>query len=143
MTCHHSDGDPNCSSTRSSWEAEQRQRKAAENAAQRELEYARTPDKTKYEIAQFERVSSHIVMKVLYPNCKLCSYEGNKVLVFLNVPEDQMVHWREIDPHFRDPKNQPAKHQAPTPAARFPANAEGWRDAIEYAQSKVRRQLGG
>jgi hypothetical protein len=96
----------------------------------------KTPDKKSWEVEDFHRVGPHLVLKVRYPNCVLCSYEGNKVLVFLDTPEEVVVRWREIDPHFRDPKIKIAKHQAPTPAARFPASAEGWKDAIAYATSK-------
>jgi len=95
-----------------------------------------TPDAEKYQVEDVLRVGNHLVMKVLYPNCTKCSYEGNKVMVFLNVSEKEVLKWRKIDPHFRDPKTQLNPRDAPGPAARFPANPEGWNDAIEYAKSK-------
>ena len=117
------------------------QREADQAAASRrsELEYAKalTPDATKYEIVDLDRVGAHLVVKVRYPNCTRCSYEGNKVLVFLNVTEKQALLWREIDPHFRPPDKLIRPHQAPSPAARFPASPEGWRDALQYAKSAV------
>lgn len=100
--------------------------------------YARTPDMDKYEIEDFARVGRHVVLKVRYPNCSKCSYEGNKVMVFLNVSEAEMLRWRRIDPHFRDPKLECPKTSAPSPAARFPASAEGWGDALSYAQGKLK-----
>jgi hypothetical protein len=75
-------------------------------------------------------------MKVLYPNCSKCAYEGNKVMVFLNVNEVDVLRWRKIDPHFRDPKTSRSSKEAPPPAARFPASKEGWADALAYANSK-------
>lgn len=138
MTCHHGPNDPNCSSHPSNVAARQSEYREQERVR---LEVAaRTPDKEKYEILDFLRVGDHVVLKVLYPNCSKCSYEGAKVMVFLNVTEAQMLKWKEIDPHFRDPKHQPAKHEAPGPAARFPASSEGWQDAVSYAKTKTPRR---
>lgn len=97
-----------------------------------------SPDNTKYEIVEIVRISEHVVLKVLYPNCSKCSYEGNKVMVFLNVSETQLVKWRSIDPHFREGSS--TDREAPSPTARFPASVEGWDDAIQYARSKVGRR---
>jgi hypothetical protein len=106
-----------------------------------------TPDKQKYEIEEVQQVGPHLVMKVKYPNCSSCAYEGNKVMVFLNCSPLDAMRWREIDPHFRAPVKSPgaptshsiteAKKKAPSPAARFPASAEGWTDAITYANGKL------
>lgn len=135
MTCHHQPGDPSCSSHPSNVEA---RRYEYEQERAREAEVAaRTPDKTQYEIEEFERVGAHVVMKVRYPNCVKCAFEGSKVMVFFNISEAQMLRWKEIDPHFRDPQRQPARHEAPSPAARFPASPEGWRDALAYANTKT------
>lgn len=94
------------------------------------------PDKKNYSIVDVERVGPHVVLKVFYPNCSACSYEGNKVMVFLNILEKDILKWREIDPHFRGPTK--IATEAPSPAARFPANAEGWSDAIAYAHGKIK-----
>ena len=96
-----------------------------------------TPDAEKYSIEEIERVGPHLVLKVKYPNCRACSFEGNKVIVYLNVGELQAMKWKKIDPHFKDPKGKTAATEAPSPAARFPASAEGWADAISYARSKA------
>ncbi len=125
MICRHGPGDPNCSST---------------NPTRYYESEPKTPDKKNYEIVDFRRVGEHIVLKVLYPNCKSCAYEGRKVMVFLNVAEADILLWKEIDPHFRAPQSLRApswdRKAAPSPAARFPASDEGWKDAIAYAQSK-------
>jgi hypothetical protein len=141
MTCRHAPGDPACSSTQDGWRAaeierENREYREKQRMKEQEELYARTPDVEKYEIEDFTRVGPHVVLKVRYPNCSKCAYEGNKVMVFLNVTEAEMLRWRRIDPHFRDPKSQRVKTSAPPPAARFPASTEGWADALAYAQGK-------
>ena len=142
MTCRHASGDPACSSTQDGWRAAEIEREHAESR-QREREkeqaivYASTPDVDKYELVEVERVGPHLVMKVRYPNCKKCSYEGNKVMVFLNVSESAALRWRRMDPHFRDPALKREPHEAAPPAARFPASAEGWADALVYAHRKI------
>lgn len=77
------------------------------------------------------------MMKVKYPNCRNCAYEGCKVMVFLNVTEAQVLRWKKIDPHFRDPKKAMSTSESPSPAARFPGSAEGWADAQSYARGKA------
>lgn len=78
-------------------------------------------------------------MKVQYPNCRRCAYEGVKVLVFANTTAMDALKWKRIDPHFRDPKLKGLNTEAPSPLARFPASAEGWADALAYAQGKTGR----
>ena len=117
MTCRHQPGDPTCSSNRPSY-----------------YSGSEIPDANRYEIKKVERVGPHLVLQVLYPNCARCSYEGLKTLVFLHVQEFQALQWRRIDPHFRP--NKSAAHEAPSPAARFPASEEGWSDALAYARTK-------
>jgi hypothetical protein len=140
VTCRHASGDPACSSTPGGWRASEIARENAEYEVKRrleEIEKARTPDSEKYEIVDVARVDKHLVMKVRYPNCAKCSFEGDKVMVFLNVTEADVLRWRRIDPHFRDPKAKTAAREAPSPAARFPARPDGWTDALSYARGKV------
>ena len=144
MTCRHQAGDPNCSSHKdyrdsSAYADEQRasERLSVELAKKRKEELdASTPDPDRYTIEDVARIGPHLVMKVKYPSCTKCSFEGSKVMVFLRVPELEAIRWRRIDPHFRDPKGMRRANEAPSPAARFPATAEGWADAIRYAESK-------
>jgi hypothetical protein len=124
VVCRHSAGDPNCSSnTRTEY-------------VDRIIPDPNKPDSEKYKIARAQRVGSHLVLIVNYPNCSKCSYEGNKVMVFLNVNEVNALMWRKIDPHFRELGKYIDMSEAPSPAARFPASKEGWDDAIAYAKSK-------
>jgi len=123
MTCKHQDDDPTCSSYQAKIER-----------AQRFLaKVCPTPDSENFEIDDALEVSGHLVLRVMYPNCKNCAYEGNKVMVFLNCGTKEALRWREIDPHFRDPSIVLSAKQAPPPAARFPASPAGWADAIAYA----------
>lgn len=96
-----------------------------------------TPDSANFEIVEFARCGDHVVLKVKYPNCALCSYEGHKVLVILNVKEADLIRWRKIDPHFTVPTRSRSRDEAPSPCARFPASPEGWDDALAYARGKV------
>jgi hypothetical protein len=132
MTCHHAPGDPNCSSHPNHPDN-------PNNIRVRELE-SRTPDSERYEILDIARFGQHVVLKVKYPNCSKCSYEGVKVMVFFDVSEAQIIRWRKIDPHFRDNLRNVPVREAPGPAARFPASDEGWLDACEYAERKATRR---
>lgn len=121
MTCRHAPGDRSCSKYDTY---------TAPPPA--------TPDKKKYSIEDAARVGLHLVLRVKYPNCASCKFEGNKVMVFLNITELDALKWKEIDPHFRDNKVRSTLSQnaAPSPAARFPGNEEGWQDALDYAARK-------
>ncbi len=142
MTCRHGPGDTSCSShpdnirAREYEYAEDRRKKEENEKVKLAKElYSLTPDSHKYEIVDAVRVGNHLVLKVQYPNCSKCSYEGNKVMVFLNVSEMQVLKWKVIDPHFRAPNTSLPK-ESPGPNARFPASKEGWEDALAYAASK-------
>lgn len=111
MTCRHSPGDPNCSSSAEYWRREQ---------------YTTTPDSFKFEIVSFEQIGKYLIIEVQYPNCTRCSYEGRKLLVYEGVKIPDIIFWKEIDPHFKDPtKHKSNKNKAPPPIARFPASAAG------------------
>lgn len=124
MICRHFGNDPSCSSNRSSYSAPDTNK----------------PDAEKFEIEDVVQEGAHLVMKVKYPNCSACAYEGNKVMVFLNTTLLQAMKWKKIDPHFRAPSIAAERpKEAPSPAARFPASTEGWQDALDYARAKARK----
>lgn len=135
MTCRHGPGDINCSS--SPYQVERREREAhAKEIAELKARIPATPDSKNYEIVDVEQVGPHLVLKVKYPNCAKCSYEGQKIMVFLHTTTVDALRWNTIDPHFRDPVvTRPPRH-APGPAARFPASTDGWCDALAYARGK-------
>jgi len=120
MICHHSPGDRSCTTQ-----------------FPPPPEPPVTPDASKYEVEDAVEVGAFLVMKVKYPNCRRCAYEGTKVLVFRGVSTIDALKWKKIDPHFRDPKRSNFPTEAPTPVARFPASDEGWADAQNYVRFKT------
>lgn len=148
MTCHHKPGDPSCGShpsnvARAAHESQEYERSKLKEEHQKEIARLKamippSPDANNYSIEEVEAVGSHLVMRVKYPSCDRCAYEGNKVMVFLDVATLDALKWRRIDPHFRDPKAALSPKEAPPPAARFPANNKGWREALSYARSVPR-----
>ncbi len=147
MTCRHQPGDTNCGSH--PYNVAAREREAAEATERRtqatyekELKALRaqipaTPDSGNYSVEDVEQCGNHIVIKVKYPNCAKCTFEGNKIMVFLDVKMKEVVKWRRIDPHFRNPMEKSVT-EAPSPAARFPGNSDGWKDALAYAYAKTK-----
>ena len=144
MICRHSNGDPGCTSGKADLEPSGQWKGYQERVIERYVD-SEKPDSKNYDIEAVEKIGSHLVLKVSYPNCKKCAYEGNKVMVFLNTTELDVLRWKEIDPHFRPQKEEGTQYvkgalkdpkKAPSPAARFPASDEGWKDAIEYTRTK-------
>lgn len=134
MSCRHGPNDPECTNT------PQYNRGLRAGYERGKAEAPPTPDAENYEIVQVEFVGEHLVVKVKYPNCAKCAFEGDKVMVFFNVTPKQALMWRRIDPHFRDPSAIGKAREAPSPAARFPATPDGWADACNYARGKCRSQ---
>jgi hypothetical protein len=126
MTCKHGKNDPACGSHPSN--------RYRSPPAPPE---PKTPDASRFDIEELEEVGPHLVVKVRYPNCSSCAYEGQKVLVFFNCTCKQAAMWRKLDPHFRDAKKHvPSPKVAPPPDARFPASVDGWKNAIAFARTK-------
>lgn len=139
MTCHCRSNEEHEARQRAAYaDQEQRRREGLEREVEalRKTVAASSPDNTKFQIVAAEEVGKNLVLKVLYPNCALCSFEGLKVMVFLGVGLKQAILWRKIDPHFREPNKTNNPNEAPPPAARFPASEQGWKDALWYAGSR-------
>lgn len=137
--CRHSPGDPDCSSNGGGYVREQHEAAARENdRLKKQVADLTSPKVDEFEMVEVEEVGPHLVVKAKYPNCAKCSYEGNKIMVFLNTPTKDALFWKLVDPHFRDPSKPHKKSEAPGPAARFPASPEGWQDALDYARFKAR-----
>lgn len=135
MICRHETNDPSCSSHK---DYRDYSYTTPEPPAPKKVKEPKTPDAENYDVVDVEQVGNHLVLKVQYPNCNLCAYEGNKVMVFLNTTTKDALRWRKVDPHFRAPTtNKSAVTEAPSPSARFPASQEGWQDALAYAHSKT------
>jgi len=139
MVCRcssHAEHDSRASSRAASDLRYAKERKDKEMAELKAEIAALTPNIHKYEILEAAPVDKHLVMRVKYPSCTKCEYEGEKVIVFLNTSAVDALKWKTIDPHFRLPKDDATC--APPPAARFPATKDGWCDALEFARSKNR-----
>lgn len=95
-----------------------------------------SPDNSRFQVEEIEEIGNFLVMKVLFPNCSRCAYEGNKVMVFEGVKIKDAFKWRKLDPHFRQGALPPPINEAPPPIARFPASPQGWNDAMNYAKQK-------
>jgi hypothetical protein len=108
-----------------------------ERLAEEAKRAAASPNPKNYEILDALPVGECLVLRVKYPSCTLCEYEGVKVMVFLKVSPLDALKWREIDPHFRPAPKIQEPTKAPSPAARFPGTMQGWIDAQQYAKSKL------
>lgn len=122
MTCHHRSGDPDCSATKFMYESVvERQKNELKERNQN------------FTIQDVWSIGDHLILKVKYESCPNCTFEGVKVLVYLNTTMQQAIKWRTIDPHFREKKPGSA-HEAPGPDARFPASVEGISNAVRFAK---------
>lgn len=93
-----------------------------------------TPDAENFRVLEAVEVGTNLVLKVEYPSCANCSFEGVKVMVYRGCKAIQAIRWTRIDPHFGDPDAKRADTDAPSPDARFPASSTGWQDALLFAK---------
>lgn len=142
MTCRHKDriNNPECSSYRTPDEQLANAKDAVESLKTK-FKLVDTPDAANFEIEDLWELQGTkmtcVVLKVRYPSCAKCSFEGVKVMVF-DVSTKDVVRWREIDPHFRETATGSPKH-APSPVARFPGDA--WEHAKAYAYLRAQGKL--
>ncbi len=94
-----------------------------------------SPDNSRYEILEHREVGALLILKVKYDSCDNCAGEAEKIMVF-RATIGEALRWKIIDPHFRL-SYVPNPREAPPPLARFMPCDEGWRDAYDYARSKV------
>jgi hypothetical protein len=127
MTCRHAPGDP-------------AHGQAAREAAAYDMvqmhkkleDLERRSNNTKFEIVDLYECPAGLILKVRYPDCSACFYEGTKILVYVGKSVRDAIKWRKIDPHFADPAKVRPANEAPPPSARFPASSDGWNGAVEY-----------
>lgn len=128
MTCRHGPYDPECSSYKDNLESLKRD--------YREQIRKENGDASDFTVEFYEEYSPYLILKVTYPSCKNCSFEGTKLMVFKDVILLQVMQWRVIDPHFRG--NAPEdKLEAPSPVARFPATEEGLKAARTFVTAMI------
>ena len=91
------------------------------------------PDPQKWTIKKSLQIENFLIIYVNYPNCT--NYEGNKILVYVNLCISDLYAIGKIDPHFSDKKPQFS------PIARFVPNEEGWAMAIIFCESFANKQI--
>lgn len=127
MTCRHSLYDPACGSYESNLKRLKQDFEA---------QFGDEKDSTKFVIESYEEIAPYLILKVTYPSCKNCSYEGTKLMVFKDVSLLRVMQWRNIDPHFRETLPED-KFAAPSPVARFPATEEGMQAARAFVNAMI------
>jgi hypothetical protein len=121
MTCRHAPGDHSCTTRYPIYN----------NIVNTE---PLTPDSKKFEILEvIDSYLPYLILKVKYPNCNKCSYEGTKILVYENLSIKDLIYWKEIDPHFSNSKSKD-KTKSPSPIARFPASVIGMTHACRFIE---------
>ena len=139
MACRHKAGDPTCTSGMSPDGLYKGGLEMIEKGKAQIAEWGPkdavppTPDCEVYSIEDSIVVGDVLVLKVSYPSCAECAYEGTKILVYENVLLSDVIRWNRIDPHFRDPTLPIKVTEAPPPIARFPASDSGWKAAVTFA----------
>lgn len=94
---------------------------------------APNPNPFLFEPMEVRQVGRHVVAKIKYHGCP--TYEGTKVLVFLDL-DGKVIHETDrIDPHFQEHPRATLQGKAPSPVpfARFEPTLLGWRAAISFA----------
>ena len=81
------------------------------------------PDPKNFKILRSVKAGRYVTVMVNYPDCT--NYEGNKVLVFSDLTQDQIGLLKSIDPHF-------CEGDHPSPIARFEPTADGWDMSITF-----------
>ena len=104
---------------------------------------------TNYTIEQVKRLGQHLVMKILHPSSTYNYFDSCRVMVWLFVREEEALLWRSIPRGFRAPVGHqsgipltPDLGLARNPDAIFPPTEKGWKNAIEFASSRVCVQSG-
>ena len=82
----------------------------------------RNPNPLLFEVLRTNMVGDLLLAKVKYLGCT--NYEGNKILVFQGVTEDEFKKLCELDPHFSENSKL---------VARFKPTEEGWLMAVGFA----------
>lgn len=86
----------------------------------------RNPDPLRWHLLDRRQIGEFLAIKLKYPNCT--NFEGEKILVF-HTRWEQLRRQTAIDPHF-------GESNLIYPIARFRPTAEGWQDALNFAESK-------
>ena len=85
------------------------------------------PNPANFKVTKAEQVGKHVLMEVLYPDCK--NYEGRKILVYKGTTLHKLFKQSTLDPHFSNNK------KFLSPFARFEPSDEGWYHAKKLCES--------
>lgn len=121
-----------------------REEKNAEIQEMREELESLRADIKSFGIKNVSANGEYLVLDVEYfhPDGKAlkgCTFNGRKIMVFKASVVDAL-HWRAIDPHFREDDKKRKLTQAPSPIARFPGNDIGWVSAMMFVQLLVEKR---
>lgn len=94
---------------------------------------APNPNPFLFEVMEARQVGKHVVAKIKYHGCT--TFEGTKVLVFLDLDGKVLYEATRIDPHFqeRGRARLAGMVEEPLPFARFTPTQKGWRAALAFA----------
>jgi len=90
----------------------------------------KNPDPSKFKILDTFQKHPYLLAKINYPNCK--NYEGNKILLYKDIHENQLKTKNLIDPHFSQNIN------FISPIARFEPTDTGWKMGIFLIESLLK-----
>ena len=90
------------------------------------------PDPTNFRITSLETFKGVTVLEVTYPDAM--NFEGKKILVFKDVPIQELLNAKVLDPHFHDDSLTAVK----SPIARFKPTPEGLEMARVFAKTLVK-----
>jgi hypothetical protein len=83
----------------------------------------RNPNPLLFELKQAHKIGDFVIAAINYIGCT--NYEGNKILVFKGLSEDEFMNLKEIDPHFTEGSKL---------VARFEPTKSGMEMALYFAR---------
>lgn len=86
------------------------------------------PDPCRFTIKSFTTIGRYVIVLINYHDCS--NFEGNKILVYNDVPASVLMNQESLDPHF---SNNKLYH---SPIARFQPTELGMRLAIDFCESQ-------
>lgn len=102
------------------------------DALRKEYDLKSSTDCEDFEVVDYWDFDPYLLLAVKYPSCDNCAWEGTKLLVYGGVRPVDVMRWKKIDPHFREPQTQHLFKEAPPPLARFPGSEAGRQMAMRY-----------
>jgi hypothetical protein len=82
------------------------------------------PDPVNFKVLLVKQINNHVVALINYPDC--VNYEGNKICLYLNIKNNDILNTNRLDPHF-------AKTGI-SPFARFEPTEKGFEAACLLAE---------